>query len=251
MEKNVYWQPPSALALAADEIHVWLAPLEQPVECVQQFLTTLAPDERERAARFYFEKDRRHFIVARGILRALLGGYLQVPASSLHFTYNPYGKPILDLPDRSPALSFNLSHSHEMALYAFTYGREIGADIEYMRPLAFDEYLQLAQHHFSPRECATLRALPAAERKQAFFNCWTRKEAYIKARGKGLSLPLDSFDVSLAPNEPAELLASREAPYTVTDWTLRALTVPNEYAAALMAEGRSWHVRYWKWGEAL
>lgn len=251
MEKDVCWQPPSTLALAADEVHIWLASLEQPAECVQQFLATLAPDERTRAARFYFEKDRRHFIVARGILRALLGSYLQMSASDLHFTYNPYGKPALGLLAHSPALSFNLSHSHEMALYAFTYGREIGVDIEYMRPLALDEYLQLAQHHFSPREYATLRARPAAERKQAFFNCWTRKEAYIKARGKGLALPLDSFDVSLAPNEPAELLASREAPYTVTDWTLRALMVPNEYAAALMAEGRAWQVCYWEWGGAL
>ena len=251
MEKDVCWQPPSTLVLAGDEVHIWLASLEQPAERVRQLLATLSPDERERAERFYFEKDRRHFVVARGILRALLGSYLQMPAPSLHFTYNPYGKPTLDLPGRSPALSFNLSHSHERALYAFAYGREIGVDIEYMRPLAFDEYLELAKHHFSSREYATLSALPEAEHKQAFFNCWTRKEAYIKARGKGLSLPLGSFDVSLAPNEPAELLASREAPYTVTDWSLRVLTAPNEYAAALMAEGRAWRVRYWKWGEAL
>lgn len=248
MENDICWQPPSTLALAPGEVHIWLASLEQPPECVQQFLDTLAPDERARAARFYFEKDRRHFIVARGILRALLSSYVQVPATSLRFAYNAYGKPALEFPATSPALCFNLAHSHEMALYAFVYKRELGVDIEYMRLLAADEYISLAQHHFSPSEYATLRALPESVQKQAFFNCWTRKEAYIKARGKGLSIPLDSFDVSLAPDKPAELLASREAPHTVNAWSLHTLTMPSDYAAALMTAGREWRCCYRQWG---
>lgn len=247
MEKNACWQPPSALVLAPSEVHVWLASLEQPLECVQQLRTTLSADEETRATRFYFERDRRHFIVARGILRALLACYLEAPATTLRFAYNEYGKPTLQYPEQRPALCFNLSHSHELALYAFAYARVIGVDIEYMRPLAIGEYLELAQHFFSPDECATLGALPESARQQAFFNCWTRKESYIKARGSGLSIPLDSFDVSLAPGEPAALLASRDAPHTVTDWSLRALTVPPDYAAALMAEGHDWRVHYYHW----
>ena len=121
-----------------------------------------------------------------------------------------------------------------LALYAFAYERAIGVDIEYMRPLSSGEYIDLARHFFSPGECATLDSLPESARRQAFFNCWTRKESYIKARGMGLSIPLDSFDVSLAPAEPAALLASRDAPDTVANWSLRALTVPADYAAALL-----------------
>lgn len=247
MEKNACWQPPSTLAIAPSEVHVWLASLEQPLECVQQLRETLSADEETRATRFYFEKDRRHFIVARGILRALLACYLQATAAELRFAYNEYGKPVLQFPERQPALNFNLSHSHELALYAFAYERAIGVDIEYMRPLSSGEYIDLARHFFSPGECATLDSLPESARRQAFFNCWTRKESYIKARGMGLSIPLDSFDVSLAPAEPAALLASRDAPDTVANWSLRALTVPADYAAALLAGGHEWSVCYREW----
>lgn len=248
MERNTCWQPPSTLVLAEDEVHIWLASLEQAPECVRQLQTTLAPDEQSRAARFVFEKHRRHFIVARGILRALLGCYLQRPAEALAFTYNAYGKPDLKFPSSQPTLCFNLSHSHELALYAFARARTIGVDIEYMRSLGHDEYLLLAESHFSQDERVALRALPASLRQQGFFNCWTRKEAYIKARGKGLSIPLDAFDVSLVPDEPAALLASREAPFTVAAWSLSTLAVPQDYAAALIVEGHDWHIRRWQWG---
>lgn len=198
--------------------------------------------------RFFFEKDRRRFIVARGILRALLGHYLQVPATTLCFAYNAYGKPSLQSPAVQPALYFNLAHSHEMALYAFSYGREAGVDIEYMRDLALDDYLLMARNHFSPGEYTRLLALPESARKQAFFNCWTRKEAYIKARGMGLSIPLDTFDVSFVPGEPAALLASREAPYTVNSWSLSIPSAPPDYAAALVVTERAWQERPHRWG---
>lgn len=248
MEKNGSWQPPSSLMLGSDEVHLWLAPLEQPPASVHYFLSTLAPDEQKRAMRFVFEKDRRHFTVARGILRALLGHYLRVPAATICFTYNAYGKPSLQSPAVPPALCFNLAHSHEMALYAFSYGRESGVDIEYMRDLALDDYLLMARNHFSPGEYTRLLALPESARKQAFFNCWTRKEAYIKARGMGLSIALDTFDVSFVPDEPAALLSSREAPYTVNSWSLSIPSVPSDYAAALVVTDRAWQERAYRWG---
>lgn len=247
MEKAICQQP-TMLALAPGEVHIWLASLEQSPGSVQQFLSTLSPDEQARAARFSFEKDRRRFIVARGILRALLGRYLHVPAGTLRFAYNAHRKPAL-LPETHPALCFNLSHSHELALYAFAYEREIGVDIEYMRSLADDDYILLAKRCFSQSEYAMLCALPEALRRQAFFNGWTRKEAYIKACGKGFSIPLNSFEVSLVPGEPAALLASREAPHTVTDWSLCALPVPAAYTAALMVQGREWRGCYQRWGK--
>lgn len=233
--------------LTTSEVHLWLAPLEQPAELVSQFHATLTSGEQERAARFVFEKDRRHFTVARGILRALLGHYLQVPASAIRFVYNAYGRPALASPAPQPALNFNLSHSHQLALYAFAPGREVGVDIEYMREMDMDDYLAIARSHFSPGEYGTLQELPASLRKQGFFNCWTRKEAYIKTRGQGLAIPLDSFDVTLAPGEPIALLASREAPHTASAWSLSIPTVPPDYAAALMVEGHDYTIRAFSW----
>ncbi len=247
MKKAICQQPPLPM-LAPGEVHIWLASLEQLPGSMQQFLSTLSPDEQERAARFSFEKDRRRFIAARGILRALLGQYLHMPAETLRFIYNAHRKPALSSEMRH-GLCFNLSHSHELALYAFAYEREMGVDIEYMRPLARDEQSLLAKRCFSQSEYAAFCALPVSLQRKAFFNGWTRKEAYIKARGKGLSIPLNSFDVSLVPGEPAALLASRESPHTVTDWTLCALPVPADYTAALMIQGREWRGCYWWWGE--
>ncbi len=249
MNKNDCWQPPAGLSLATDEVHLWLASLEQAPDCVRSFLTTLAPDEQKRAARFYFEKDRRSFTVARGILRALLGHYLQVPPASLNFTYNAYGKPALLASSGQPALCFNLSHSHHLALFAFAYECELGVDIEYMRDMEQEDYLLMASSHFSPGEYVTLQALPETLRKTAFFNCWSRKEAYIKARGMGISIPLDTFDVSCVPGEPVALLASRDAPETVSAWSLSTPAVPPDYAAALMITQPQRRVHAYQWGD--
>lgn len=247
MEKAIYQQPPMFI-LAPGEVHIWLASLEQPPGSMQQFQSTLSPDEQARAARFSFDKDRRRFIAARGILRALLGRYLHVPAETLRFIYNAHRKPALP-PETHPVLCFNLSHSYELALYAFACEREIGVDIEYMRSLTSNDYILLAKRCFSQSEYAALCALPESLQRQAFFNGWTRKEAYVKARGKGFSIPLNSFEVSLVPGEPVALLTSREAPHTVTDWSLRALPVPADYTAALMVQGREWRGYCQWWGE--
>ncbi len=244
---RLWFPPPADLALSSDDVHVWRASLDLPASCVQSLQRTLAADELNRAERFYFQKDRKHFIAARGLLRAILSQYLDMEPGQLRFCYSPYGKPSLATTPGQDMLSFNVSHSHGLAIYALTRGREIGADLERVR--ADLDCEQIAARFFSPRENAVLCALPAKVKPKAFFNCWTRKEAYIKARGGGLSLPLDQFDVSLAPGELAMLLNTRGDPQEATRWSLQALTPGPGYVAALAVEGHGWRLACWQWPE--
>ena len=218
-------------SLADDDVHVWQAPLDRAGDLPALF-ATLADDERARAARFHAERDREHFIAGRGLLRAILARYVGVPAAELSFAYGPHGKPMLSAGSNAGDLRFNLAHSHGMALYALARGREVGVDLEYIAPRGEEG---IAERFFSAAEVATLRRLPATERRDAFYACWTRKEAYIKARGDGLALDLSRFDVSLAPGEPAALL--RHDDEVPARWSLAALDVAPGYAAALCVEG--------------
>src|SRR2546421_12567871 len=236
---------PAHVQLDLNEVHVWKASLEVSHNAVNHFKDVLSADECDRAKRFHFEKDRRHWIVAHGILRFLLGRYLDVEATELQFVTNDYGKPSLVQPPHEARLHFNLSHSGEIALYAFAYGRQLGIDVEHMRGSL--DYEEVATHYFSSYECAVLRALPASLREEAFYRCWTRKEAYIKARGMGLSQPLDKFDVSLTPSEPAALLADRHDPEAPGRWSLDTLAPEDRYAAALAVEGGGWQLTLWEW----
>jgi len=206
---------------------------------------TLSEDEQARAERFYFQIDRERFVVARGALREILGVYLNRAAKSVLFCYGPHGKPALAHDPGRNTIHFNVSHSHGVALYAVTRGREIGIDLEFIRESL--EVEQLAERFFSQREIATLRGLPVNLRKHAFFLCWTRKEAYIKARGEGLSLPLDQFDVSLIPGEPAALLRTQADPDETLRWSLQELSVDPGYVSALAVEGRGWSLSCWQW----
>jgi 4'-phosphopantetheinyl transferase len=237
--------PPERLSLGALDVHVWLAKLDQRKETLQALQGLLSPDERERAERFHFHKHREHFMVARGVLRTILGCYLRVEPSQLRFAYSAYGKPALDeIPDHQ-TLRFNLSHSRELALYAFTREREIGLDLEYRREDFASE--QIAERFFSAREVEMLRALPSKSRTEGFFNCWTRKEAYIKAVGLGLSLQLDRFDVSLSPFEPAALLRISDDEMEAARWSLRDLRPAKGYSAALAVKGHDWQLKCWRW----
>ena len=206
---------------------------------------TLSDDERCRAGRFYFQSDREHFIVARGVLRSILGSYLGVEARELCFGYGAYGKPALMLHANAADIRFNLSHAGGLALYAVTRDRAIGIDLEYLR--ADIEWMQIAARFFSPREHAMLSSLPPAARLEAFFTCWTRKEAYIKARGEGLALPLDQFDVSLTPGEPAQLLGVRSDLDDPGRWSFQGLSPEPGYIAAVAVEGHGWHLTRWLW----
>src|SRR5205823_3061705 len=239
---------PEILTLDQDEIHVWRATLDRPLWYVESLEQTLAADERTRAQRFYFQKDRTHFIVARGVLRAILGRYLDKQPQTLRFCYNKYGKPGLEGETDSNALYFNASHSHGLALYAIARNADIGVDVEYMR--ANMEYTQIAERFFSPYEVDMLRAVPPQMQDKAFFNCWTRKEAYIKARGMGLSLDLNLFDVSLTPGVPAAILNIREEEQDIACWSLYALPIDPGYAAALAVKGHPGSIECWQWEDA-
>jgi 4'-phosphopantetheinyl transferase len=237
--------PPEAATIDRDEVHVWRAALDWAPSRQQNLHRFLAADEQARAAQFYFEKDRRHFVIARGMLRDILGRYLNRAPESLAFRYGSHGKPALVGRSNECGICFNLSHSRGRALCAVTSGREVGIDIEQVR----DEpaVVEIAERFFSPREVAALRALPALEQGPAFFRCWTRKEAYIKARGQGLSIPLDGFDVSLAPGEPAALLGVRPDSSEQLRWSLQSLDAGPGFAAALAVEGQGWRLRCWQW----
>lgn len=243
---NQQWlSPPPSLALHSGEVHVWRTPLDQPTALRERLRSMLSDDEQAKAARFYFARDRDHYIVAHGILHTLLGGYTKCDPRSLRFSFNVYGKPSPERGSAEQDIRFNLSHSHGLALYAFALDHEVGIDVEYMKPNI--EIEGLARHSFSANERAVLLALPPEERLQGFYNAWTRKEAYIKARGMGLHLPLNSFDVSLRPGEPAALLQSREDAREPARWRLVALQPGEGYAGALAVEGLDWRLRCFQW----
>lgn len=244
-DESQQWNiPPADPQLTRDAVHVWLAHMDQYSMTIGNTPPVLSDDEQAKAAKFYFERDRRRYAAAHSILRILLGRYLDCDPLAIRLRTNSHGKPAIDGPRQEQALTFNLSHSHELALFAFTYEREIGVDVEYMR--ANIEYEQLARHSFSPNEQQTLHNLSDSEKPQGFFNAWTRKEAYIKARGLGLYLPLHLFDVSLRPGEPAALLASRENVREAARWTMRTLSPGTGYAGALCVEGNGWKLQCYR-----
>lgn len=195
-----------------------------------RFADMLADDEHGCARQFRFEQDRRRYIVRRGRLRELLSRYLGTSPPQVRLRAGPFGKPGLAEGD----VRFSLSHSHGIALFAIVRGLEVGCDIEHRdRRFAFE---QIAEQFFSPLEARILRLLPAARQAEAFFNCWTRKEAYVKARGLGLSLPLNSFDVSLAPSKAAVLLRGCEG------WSVQAFEPVPFYHAAVVVQGDNWRL---------
>jgi 4'-phosphopantetheinyl transferase len=231
------------MELAAAEVHIWQAGLEVSAGMLHELQATLSADELTRAARFHFARDRDRFIAAHAIVRDILARYLQASPAALEFSNNEYGKPALAGNWRDGP-RFNLSHSGELVVIAIARDREVGVDVEQYAPNRAD--LAVAEHYFSPAELARLRALPEDVRPRAFFNCWTRKEAYIKALGMGLAVPLDSFDVSLAPDEPAALL---RAAVTAEQgaWQLRHLELGEEYIGALAAAGAGWRFELRRW----
>jgi 4'-phosphopantetheinyl transferase len=246
MHPHTEWRPASQLpALTLDAVHIWRIALDIDDAVFSRLWDILADDERRRADRFHFEKDRRHFTAGRGALRAILAGYLDLRPQEIRFIYTNYGKPLLT--NANEPLRFNLSHSHGLALLAVTLGREIGVDLEYVRDNLERDGELLAERFFSSREVAVLRSLPHELRRQAFFTCWTRKEAYIKANGKGLSLPLDQFDVTLHPDEPAALLATRPDAQEAGRWSICGLSPADGYVAALAVEGHSWRLECGHW----
>lgn len=222
------------LAFPAHDVDVWVVSLPAGMPQAQSLRPLLSDVEKQRAERFHRNSDGAGFIVAHAALRLILGRRLQADPGALLFETGSQGKPFLVRQPGAADIRFNLSHSGDKAAIAVTRGRDVGVDIEHLVPRRSD--LAVAKRFFSPAEIAALSGLSKAQRATGFFNCWTRKEAYIKARGEGLSIPLDSFDVSLAPGTPAALLASRFDPTDVDRWHFQDIPVGDEYVAAFAVE---------------
>lgn len=236
------------LELPPGEIHVWSVRLDPPAERVESLGRSLAPDEWERANRFRFDRHRRQYVVGRGALRTLLAAYLQTRPELVRFGYGDRGKPFLAGPFAGSDLRFNLTNSDELALVGFVRGIEIGVDVEFLKPMPDCE--QIAERFFSESERIVLRGLPAHQKEEAFFNCWTRKEAYLKAVGTGLAAPLDSFDVTLAPGEPPRMLTLEGDAARAARWHFRHFRPAEQYIGALAIEGGppgggEWRVECW------
>jgi 4'-phosphopantetheinyl transferase len=241
---NAWERPCDYYELPNDEVHVWRATLDYPKDRIAHLRQILSGEERDRADRFHFEADRTRHIVGRAILRMLIGRCVGVPADQLRFEQGMFGKPRLAAGVRN-GLEFNLSHSGSLVLIAVCRNRAVGVDVARMRrDMATDA---IATRFFSLGECRDLAKVVGEARSAAFFECWTRKEAYVKARGDGLSLGLDQFDVSFLPGEEPRLLETRHDPADARRWTLRALDPGRDYKAAIAVEGADWKLRCWQW----
>ena len=226
------------LAPADKELHVWRAQLDLPPALLQRMASTLSSDETVRAERFLIARAGERSVAARGILRQLLGIYLGLDPAKVEFCYGPEGKPSLSTIHNSN-LHFSVSHSGRMALFAVCGGAELGVDIEEVK--SDFKGMQIASHFFSEKEIAELAKLPPKLADEAFFECWTAKEAYVKARGQGLSIPLRSFTVEFGSRE--QLLQDEDGSW----WSCYALEPAPGFAGAVVAAGEGWSLRHCEW----
>lgn len=232
---------PADLSLQQGEVHVWRAPLDRQPE--RPLAQTLSADEQQRAARFHFEADRRRFVAGRGFLRAVLARYLHIEPGEIRLSYEEQGKPALPGDEGLGAIRFNLAHSGELALCAVA-RREVGIDLELIRPVP--DSAQIAERYFSMRERAAFHSRPQERWDEGFLRQWTRKEAYLKARGCGLSLEPDQFEVWASQDGSLRLEVAGE-PGEARRWSLVDLTPAGDYVAALAVEGRDWSLSCLQW----
>jgi 4'-phosphopantetheinyl transferase len=245
MNEMTRWPVGTAVPLLPpDELHVWCVRLARPPAAVSALFTILSSDEQARAAKFHFAEDRAHYVVGRATLRLLLGRYEGVEPTAVTFHYSLHGKPAMMGSD----LRFNVSHAAGVALLAFARGHEVGVDVEAVRPLP--DAHRVAKRFFAAAEYEAYTAVPDAQKPHAFFNCWTRKEAFIKAIGEGLSCPLKSFEVTLRPDEPAQLLYVRGRQTEAAGWQLHALEPLPGFVGAVLAERGAWQLHCWQWPDA-
>ncbi len=236
---------PPELFLVNDEVHIWCASLDALATQYMQFWQMLSEDEQTRAQRFRFEIHRQRFVVGRGILRMLLSRYLHITPELIAFSYLANGKPFFMPLESEQTIEFNVSHSHELALFAFTREQAIGVDIEYMD--AFPDTQAIVNSFFSSQEQKAFFALPTSKQTAAFFAAWTRKEAYLKACGDGLSLPLSQFEVSMEPEQEARILAIGGKRDEAKHWFLQDIALSiSDYKGAVVLQGRKpSRIRYW------
>jgi len=237
--------PPTQLLLSRKDVHIWRAVLDLPSKSVQELKGSLSFDERMKAERFSFVRDKTRFIIARGILRLILACYLGVEPGAIRFCYEKNGKPRLQNAGAKTDIQFNLSHSKGFALYVLTRGHEVGVDIEYLREIS--EMEQIVEQFFSARERVVFRTLPTSEKKATFFRWWTRKEAFMKAVGEGLSYPLYRFDAVLEKGKSVESSGLLEGAHQGPKWSIWDVRPAEEFAGAVVVEGIDWDVQYWQW----
>ncbi len=224
--QNQWKKPQEFPELHQDEIHVWLLKVNH--YSSKKLLQLLNKTEKQRAQRFAFAEHKEKFIITHGVLRILLSHYLRQDPKTIKFTHNKQGKPAIP----NSELEFNISHSGDLALFAFAKNIPIGVDVEAIKPKI--EYEDIAKRFFSPTEYEQLLQIPTPTRKTAFFNCWTRKEAFIKAIGEGLSFPLSDFDVSVQETKPSQSqLLKIHKTYNASDWSVLSLDVPGKHTAAI------------------
>lgn len=239
---NFLWNAaPAGLKPDQGDVNVFAAPLDVPAGRLEELAQWLSDDEWLRAKRFHLERDSKRFIAGRGLRREILGALLDVHPKQLIFSCGAFGKPQIAAPVAAHSLHFNMAHSDSLAVYA-TAKHELGVDLERIR--AMNEAEQIAARFFSPREKKCLMALPAEQRLEAFFNCWTRKEAYLKAIGLGLDDCLEQIEVSLVPGEAAEILG---VPHETQPWLLHSLIPAAEFVGALVIQQEDLRVNCWKW----
>lgn len=239
--------PPLDLELAPNEIHIWHARLDQPQAVSNRLIQLLSKDERSRAGRFHFEQDRTRFIARRGILRTILGTYLDVEPHRLQFYYEKNGKPRLaDIFDKE-RIHFNDSHSAGLAIIAISPSFEIGVDVERVHDIP--EMNDIVEKFFTESEKTSFYSLRDGLKQEVFFKWWTRKEAFLKATGDGLFRPLNSFDMSVAPGEPTSLLRIYGDAKAASRWAIQDLKPPPGYAAAFAIKEQSCQVHCYKWSD--
>ena len=249
VDQDSVWQPQiRGDSLLADEVHIWLADLDLEVFALPKYLRDLSLTERTRAQRLRFDHDRRRFVVAKGLLRQLIGEYLRIDPHDIQFTPGPSGKPELAkrLQDHHGPLCFNQAHSSHMGIFAFCRNRRVGIDLEEIRP--FHDLHQIAELLFSSCELEAFRRLPEEEeKKQAFFMAWTHKEAFVKALGKGISLPLSHFEISRLHTDLSRVVQNHHHPPDQLEWFIRNIPISPQFAAAVCVEGDGWSLRCCKW----
>ena len=228
--------------LADNQVHIWQVSLDRPVS---RFHRLVSPDERNRAKRFHFERDGNRFIVRRGILRTILGSYLNIEPGAIRLYFGSNNKPVLVDELNKADLHFNLSHSGGLGIYAFSHGHEIGVDIEYVRDIP--EMEQLAGQILTPKEKAEFKTLSKSKRKEAFFDCWTRKEAFVKATGDGLSRSLNEIEISPVAGDSGKILAANAISFDSSQWFVYDLNINGGYKAAFAREKPCWDLACFQW----
>lgn len=243
----VWLPPPVDLALQPGEIHLWRASLALDSTLYHQLVSTLTPDERQRAERFYRQEHQSRFVACRAFLRAILGHYLDRAPEQIQFCYGSHGKPAIEQSINSLGLEFNLSHSENIALYAIALHHRTGIDLEAIRPVSDLE--QLSKRFFAPQEHLAIQSLPVDERLHGFFQYWTLKEAVLKAVGDGLS-KLEEVEVAIADGS-VQLIQLGAESLPIGVWSLWQCIPAPGYVASLAVEGTTQQFRFWQWQSQL